>query len=85
MIKVYGSAKTRSARVTWTLEESRLDYDLINVDLLKGEARQLDFLRLNPMAQTPVLVDAAPALSESQTKVLGRHAGGRSSVETVGA
>lgn len=65
MIKVYGSPKTRSTRVTWTLEEIGLDYDFINVELLIGEAQQPDFLRLNPMAKVPVLVDADLVLSES--------------------
>jgi glutathione S-transferase len=65
MIKVYGFPKTRSLRVTWTLEEIGIDYECMNVELSKGEARQPAFLRLNPMAKVPVLVDGNFVLSES--------------------
>jgi glutathione S-transferase len=65
MIKVYGFPRTRSLRVLWTLEEIGADYGLVKVDLFKGEAQQPAFLRLNPAAKVPVLVDGDFVLSES--------------------
>ena len=65
MIKVFGLPKTRSIRVTWTLEELGMGYEYTAVQLSRGEAQQPEFLRLNPMAKVPVLVDGDFVLSES--------------------
>ena len=65
MIKLYGAPPTRALRVIWLLNELGLEYELHPVDLLKGEARQLPFLDLNPAAKVPVLVNGSVVLTES--------------------
>ncbi|MBB3062133.1 glutathione S-transferase N-terminal domain-containing protein [Microbulbifer rhizosphaerae] len=65
MIKLYGTPPTRALRVIWLLNELGLEYELLPVDILKGECRREDFLALNPAAKVPVLVDGDLVLTES--------------------
>ena len=64
-MKVYGFPNTRSARVVWTLEEAGASYDYILVNLLKGEARQPQFLGVNPAGKVPAFSDGQLVLTES--------------------
>jgi glutathione S-transferase len=41
------------------------DYQLVDVDLVGGEHRQEEFLKLNPFGQVPVLVDGGVTLADS--------------------
>jgi glutathione S-transferase len=43
-----------------------LEYQLTPVDLMKGEHRQPEFLRLNPLGQVPVLVDGNLVIRDAQ-------------------
>lgn len=43
-----------------------LDVEIIPVDLLKGEQRSPDFLKLNPIGKVPVLDDDGFILAESR-------------------
>ncbi len=65
MIKLYGAPPTRALRVIWLLNELGLEYELVPIDLLEGEAETPDFLALNPAAKVPVLVDGSLLLTES--------------------
>src|SRR5262245_24546715 len=64
-MKLYGAPPTRALRVIWLLNELGVEYELHPVDVLRGEQRQQDFLRLNPAGKVPVLVDGSAVLSES--------------------
>lgn len=44
-------------KVRIVLAEKGLNYELVQIDLAQGEQRRPDFLRLNPFARVPVLVD----------------------------
>jgi glutathione S-transferase len=44
-------------KVRIVLAEKGLNYELVHIDLAQGEQRRPDFLRLNPFARVPVLVD----------------------------
>jgi len=44
-------------KVRIVLAEKSLTYELIQVDLAQGDQRRPEFLRLNPFARVPVLVD----------------------------
>jgi glutathione S-transferase len=44
-------------KVRIVLAEKELSYELINVDLRKGEQKRPEFLKLNPFGKVPVLVD----------------------------
>lgn len=65
MYQVYGMPRSRSARVTWALEEIGADYAYHLVDLMKGQGQNPDFLKLNPFGKLPVLVDGELVLTES--------------------
>lgn len=58
MIKLYRHALSgHSHRVELFLSLLDLDYSLVDVDLLNGEHKSDDFLKLNPFGQVPVLDD----------------------------
>ena len=65
MLKLYGTPPTRALRVIWLLNELGLEYEMVPVDLLRGEQRKLDFLTLTPAAKVPVLVDGDLVITES--------------------
>ncbi|GBG13283.1 glutathione S-transferase [Novimethylophilus kurashikiensis] len=65
MIKVYGFQNTRTTRVTWALEEAGAEYELIPVNLGKGEHRSPEFLHLSPGGKVPVLEDGDLVMTES--------------------
>jgi len=64
-MKLYEFAPTRSIRVRWTLQELRVDFEAISVNLAAGEHHSPEFLRLNPAGRVPVLVDGGLVLTES--------------------
>ncbi|WP_457583654.1 glutathione S-transferase family protein [Ensifer canadensis] len=65
MMKLYGLGPTRSLRALWALHELDADFEFVPVNLLGGENRHPDFLRLNPAGKVPVLVDGDLVLTES--------------------
>jgi glutathione S-transferase len=64
-MKLYGFGPTRSLRALWGLKELDADFEFIPVDLLAGERKRPDFLRLNPAGKVPVLVDGDLIIPES--------------------
>ncbi|MGH6866850.1 MAG: glutathione S-transferase family protein [Methyloceanibacter sp.] len=70
MMKLYGSGPTRSLRVLWALQELDAEFEFVSVDVLAGEIRHPDFLRLNPAGKIPVLVDGDLVLTESAAIVM---------------
>jgi glutathione S-transferase len=69
-MKLYGFGPTRSLRALWGLKELDADFEFIPVNLLTGEHKQPDFLRLNPAGKVPVLVDGDIVIPESAAIVL---------------
>jgi glutathione S-transferase len=69
-LKLYEFPPTRSIRVRWTLQEMQLDFDSILVNLPAREHHAEEFLKLNPAAKIPVLVDGDLVLIESVAIVL---------------
>ena len=64
-IKLYDSQTSPNChRVKVVLEEKRLPYELIPVDLKAGEQKKPDFLRLNPYGKVPVIIDGETVLYE---------------------
>ncbi|MGD9764516.1 MAG: glutathione S-transferase family protein [Candidatus Binatia bacterium] len=63
MIKLYGAVNSRAFRVLWMLRELGLEFD--HVPTQPAETRSAAFLKLNPNAHIPVLVDGATVLWES--------------------
>jgi glutathione S-transferase len=70
VMKLYEFGPTRSLRVRWTLQELGVDFEAIHVNLLQGDHRTPEFLKLNPAAKIPVLVDGDLVLTESVAIVM---------------
>ena len=70
MMKLYGLGPTRSLRALWALRELDAEFELVPVNLMAGENRHPDFLRLNPAGKLPVLVDGDLVLTESAAIVI---------------
>ncbi|MCG5072309.1 glutathione S-transferase family protein [Paraburkholderia tagetis] len=69
-MKLYGFAGTRSQRALWGLKEVDADFEFISVNLLEGEHKRPEFLRINPAGKVPVLVDGDLIIPESAAIVL---------------
>lgn len=69
-LKLYEFPPTRSIRVRWTLQEMQLDFESIFVNLPAREHHAAEFLKINPAAKIPVLVDGNLVLIESVAIVL---------------
>lgn len=69
-MKLYGFAGTRSQRALWGLKEVDADFEYVSVNLLEGEHKRPEFLRLNPAGKVPVLVDGDQIIPESAAIVL---------------
>lgn len=64
-MKLYGFGPTRSLRALWGLKELDADFEFVPVNLLAGEHKRPEFLRLNPAGKIPVLVDGDLVIPES--------------------
>ncbi|MGP0090173.1 MAG: glutathione S-transferase family protein [Xanthobacteraceae bacterium] len=69
-MKLYGFGPTRSLRALWGLRELDADFEFVPVNLLAGEHKRPEFLRLNPAGKVPVLVDGDIVIPESAAIVL---------------
>ncbi|ABZ77809.1 Glutathione S-transferase domain [Shewanella halifaxensis HAW-EB4] len=70
MIKLYGIPRSRSLRVSWTLEELGLDWQYQYINFANGDGRDPAFLAVNPCGKVPALEDDGFALTESSAIVL---------------
>lgn len=57
MIHLYAAPTTNGIRAKVTLDECGVDYKLHRVDMKAGEHKTPDYLAMNPMGMTPVIVD----------------------------
>lgn len=62
-MKVFHVPLTRSLRVLWLLEELGLPYEVELID--RADLKNEDFLKLNPLARVPALIDGDVTLFES--------------------
>lgn len=69
-MRLYEFGPTRSIRVRWTLQELGVDFESVQVNLMKGEHCRPEFLKLNPAGKLPVLIDGDQVLTESAAIVL---------------
>lgn len=65
MIKIYGQVRSRASRCLWALEEIGVPYELVPVDINKGDNDKPEFLAINPNGRIPALVDGDLKLFES--------------------
>jgi len=65
MLNLYGNTRSRAMRCLWMLEEVAEPYELIEKSLRAEDLQSSDYLRLNPNARVPTLVDGDVVLWES--------------------
>ena len=69
-MKLYEFGPTRSIRVRWTLQEMGVPFEPVTVNMMAGEHRSPEFLKINPAGKLPALVDGDFVLTESIAMVL---------------
>ena len=69
-MRLYEFGPTRSIRARWTLQELGVRFEPVTVNLVAGEHRRPEFLKINPAGKIPVLVDGDAVLTESVAIVL---------------
>ena len=65
MLQLYGNPRSRAMRCLWMLEETGEPYQLIEKSTRTDELQSAEYLRLNPNARIPTLVDGDLVLWES--------------------
>jgi glutathione S-transferase len=65
MLKLYGNIRSRATRCLWLLEEIGAPYQLVEKTTRAEDLQSDDYLRLNPNARIPTLVDGSTVLWES--------------------
>ncbi|KAL3830453.1 hypothetical protein ACJIZ3_019255 [Penstemon smallii] len=66
VVKVYGPEYASTKRVILALVEMGIDYEVVKVDLFKGEHKTPEFLKLQPFGVVPVVQDGDYTLYESR-------------------
>jgi len=69
-MKLFEFGPTRSIRVRWTLQELGVPFEAVTVNLIAGEHRGPEYLKINPAGRIPTLIDGDLVLTESVAIVL---------------
>ena len=64
-MRLYYAPQTRAGRPRWLLEEIGLPYELVRLDLSKGEHKSPAYLKIHPHGAVPALVDGDLTMFES--------------------
>ena len=70
MIQLHYYPSPNPAKVALLLEEAGLPYEVVPVDIRKGEQHHIDYLKLNPNGKTPALVDGDAVVFDSNAILL---------------
>ncbi|MEW6453516.1 MAG: glutathione S-transferase N-terminal domain-containing protein, partial [Pseudomonadota bacterium] len=65
MLKLYYSGAPNPAKVALFLEEAGMPYEAIPVDTRKGEQHSPEYLKINPNAKVPAIVDGDVVVFDS--------------------
>ncbi len=65
MVTLYHSARTRSVRIYWLLEELGIPYELKTLDFTPENLKSSEYLQLNPLGKVPAIRDGEMSLFES--------------------
>ena len=65
MLQLYGNSRSRAMRCLWMFEEMGKPYQLIEKSTRADDLKDSEYLRLNPNARIPTLVDGDLVLWES--------------------
>lgn len=58
MIKLYGMGSPNVVKIYIALEEFGLPYEVTPIDVFSGRQFDAEFVKLNPLAKVPVIVDS---------------------------
>ena len=77
-VKIFGTIRSRANRCVWAAEETGVPYELVPIDIAKGDQRSAEYMAINPNARVPALEDGALRLYESLAinLYLAKKAGG---------
>ncbi len=64
-MKLYFNPQSRAVIARWMLDECGVDYEIVPVELVKGEHKTPEFLGINPAGKLPALVDGDARIFES--------------------
>lgn len=70
MIKFYFSGAPNPTKVALLMEEAGIAYEAIPVDTRKGDQHKPEFLKINPNAKVPVIVDGDARVFDSNAILL---------------
>lgn len=70
MLKFYFNGSPNPTKVALFLEEAGVDYEPVPVDVRKGDQFDPAFLKVNPNAKVPALVDGATTVFDSNAMLL---------------
>ena len=70
MIKFYYNTGPNPMKIALFLEEANLDYEAIPIDTRKGEQHKDDYLKINPNAKAPTIVDGDNIIFDSNAILL---------------
>ncbi len=70
MLKFYFSGAPNPTKIALFLEEAGLPYEAIPVDTRKGDQHKPEFLKVNPNAKVPVIVDGDAVVFDSSAILL---------------
>ncbi|XP_028751974.1 glutathione S-transferase F9 [Neltuma alba] len=65
-VKVYGPTYASPKRVLMCLIEKEIDFEVVLLDIFKGEHKNPEFLKLQPFGQLPLIQDGDYTLYESR-------------------
>ena len=65
MLQIYGTPRSRANRCLWMLEEMGQPYELVEKSAHPDDLQTAEYLRLNPNARIPTLVDGDLVVWES--------------------
>ncbi|CAH8355602.1 unnamed protein product [Eruca vesicaria subsp. sativa] len=66
VLTIYAPLFASSKRAVVTLVEKGVEFETVNVDLMKGEQRQPEYIAIQPFGKIPVLVDGDYKIFESR-------------------
>ena len=64
-MKLYYAPQTRAGRVRWMLEEIGAPYELVRLDMSKGDHKKPEYMKIHPHGAVPALADGDLAMFES--------------------
>ena len=65
MLQLYGNPRSRAIRCLWMLEETGQPYQLVEKTTRADDLQTIEYLKLNPNARIPTLIDGDLVLWES--------------------